>query len=105
MKRLLVLSVLFALLVAMVACSGGTDSPADGARTEQRFLSLGTAPPGGAFFPVGGAISEVLNEFRGDQPWEVTAEERSFHSGSVFCAPVELKVTCGNTTGKEDRKT
>jgi TRAP transporter TAXI family solute receptor len=38
------------------------------------FLSIGTAPPGGAFFVVGGAISEVLNEFKADQRWTVTAE-------------------------------
>jgi TRAP transporter TAXI family solute receptor len=35
-------------------------------------MSIGTAPPGGAFFPVGGAIAEVLNA-HGDG-WQVTAE-------------------------------
>lgn len=38
------------------------------------FLSIGTAPPGGAFFVVGGAISEVLNEQAGEYRWRVTAE-------------------------------
>jgi len=42
--------------------------------SERSFLSIGTAPPGGAFFVVGGAIGEVLNENRGDRDWEVTAE-------------------------------
>lgn len=39
-----------------------------------RFLSIGTAPPGGAFFVVGGAVSEVLTEHGADQGWRVTAE-------------------------------
>jgi uncharacterized protein len=38
------------------------------------FLSVGTAPPGGAFFVVGGAISEVLNEQADEYRWRVTAE-------------------------------
>jgi len=40
----------------------------------KQFLSVGTAPPGGAFFVVGSAIGEVLNANRGERPWEVTAE-------------------------------
>jgi hypothetical protein len=38
------------------------------------FLSLGTAPPGGAFFVVGGAIAEVLNEQGDTGRWRFTAE-------------------------------
>jgi uncharacterized protein len=38
------------------------------------YLSVGTAPPGGAFFVVGGAISEVLNEQAEEYRWRVTAE-------------------------------
>jgi hypothetical protein len=34
---------------------------------------MGTAPPGGAFFVVGGAVAEVLNE-SGAAGWQVTAE-------------------------------
>jgi TRAP transporter TAXI family solute receptor len=52
------------LALALVACGGDA---------ERRFLSVGTAPPGGAFYVVGGALAEVLGEF-GDQSWEVTAE-------------------------------
>ena len=44
---------------------------------ERVFLSLGTAPPGGAFFVVGSALAEVLNENRGDTGWNVTAEATS----------------------------
>jgi TRAP transporter TAXI family solute receptor len=59
------------LLLASVGCGGGSS------RTEDRgFLSLGTAPPGGAFFVVGGALAEVLNA-RPDEGWRVTAEATS----------------------------
>lgn len=35
---------------------------------------MGTAPVGGAFAVVGGALAEVLNEFRGDNNWRVQAK-------------------------------
>ena len=58
-------------LLALVGCGGGEET-GDQASTERRFLSVGTAPPGGAFFPVGGAIAEVLNAH--SEGWQVTAE-------------------------------
>ncbi len=57
------------ILVLLAACGGG-----EGGGPQKRFLSLGTAPPGGAFFVVGGAISEVLNLDGEAQAWEFTAE-------------------------------
>lgn len=48
-------------------CGGGAEPG-----STPRFLSLGTAPPGGAFFVVGGALAEVLGE--GDDGLRVTAE-------------------------------
>jgi TRAP transporter TAXI family solute receptor len=60
------------LLMIAVAAGCGSDDP--GGSAGRRFLSLGTAPPGGAFFPVGGAIAETLNENAGDAGWEATAE-------------------------------
>lgn len=38
------------------------------------FVSIGTAPPGGAFFVVGGAISEVLNAHSEGNRWQVNSE-------------------------------
>lgn len=61
------ITLLFAALV-FSACGGGNGGPAG----NTRFISIGTAPPGGAFFVVGGAIGEVLNEHGPD--WDVTAE-------------------------------
>lgn len=59
------------LAASVVACSGGS-----GGGTDRAFISVGTAPPGGAFFVVGGALAEVLNAQTG-QSWNVTAESTS----------------------------
>lgn len=60
----------------LIGCSAerGSDAPGESTKTpSRRFLSVGTAPPGGAFFVVGGAISEVLDATP-DTGWQVTAE-------------------------------
>lgn len=65
------------LILALVLALGGCGSSGDegeSAAPERRFLSVGTAPPGGAFFVVGGALSEVLSEFGADNGWQVTSE-------------------------------
>lgn len=62
------------LSVASLLLAGCTpDSSTDGSGKKQ-FLSVGTAPPGGAFFVVGGAIAEVLNAHSDGANWVVTAE-------------------------------
>ncbi len=63
--KLSTLVLLAALLVVSAGCGRGAG--------ERRFLSIGTAPPGGAFFVVGGALAEVLEQAGGDA-WRVTAE-------------------------------
>ncbi len=57
-------------LPALLSC-GGSGVPGEGGG--RQYISIGTAPPGGAFFVVGGALGEVLNQFGGDH-WEVTSE-------------------------------
>lgn len=54
------------------ACGGGGDTGPG-----RTFLSLGTAPPGGAFFVVGSALAEVINATGADQGFNVTAEATS----------------------------
>ncbi len=71
--RLVHTALFLVFTVTLIAC-GGTGGDGDSAAPERRFLSLGTAPPGGAFFPVGGAIGDVLNEFGADFGWQATAE-------------------------------
>jgi uncharacterized protein len=60
-----------AVLAGLVACGGG------GTGADRRFVSLGTAPPGGAFFVVGSALGEVLAGATGERGWQVTAESTS----------------------------
>lgn len=49
---------------ALVAgCGGGS-----------QFITVGTAPVGGVFFVVGGAIAEVLEANKGEHNWKVAAE-------------------------------
>ncbi len=65
-------------LLALLAACGGDSSSTDGSRgeaaPEQRFLSVGTAPTGGAFFVVGGALADVASRFGSGYGWNVTAE-------------------------------
>lgn len=51
---------LLLMCVTALACGGG--APGEGGGSAPAFLSMGTAPPGGAFFVVGGALAEVFNE-------------------------------------------
>ena len=62
-------ALLLILIGLVVGCGGepGSEAP------QRRFLSLGTAPPGGAFFVVGSALGEVL-QAHGPEGWQVTAE-------------------------------
>ena len=70
-------------LSLLFACSSGEQS--GGKSSGRSFLSIGTAPPGGAFFVVGGAIGEVLSAL--DQPREArNAFERAIEKDRVRLA-------------------
>lgn len=68
--HLLVASLVSVLCVAQVGCKSSGDS----ATGKREFISVGTAPAGGAFYTVGSAICEVVNENRGELNWRVNAE-------------------------------
>lgn len=59
-----------------IGCSKGTSSsdPTADVTTQRQFLSMGTAPVGGAFPVVGGAIAEVLNAHKDTIDWKVQAK-------------------------------
>jgi len=67
-------SFLLPLAAGLVLIAAGCSDRSAGTAGGARFISVGTAPPGGAFFVVGGALAEVLNEKKGERPWNVTAE-------------------------------
>lgn len=62
-------------LILLTACGGSSSDEPGGAdpAPAKRFLSLGTAPPGGAFFVVGSALADVAAAASGGA-WEITAE-------------------------------
>ena len=77
----LVLTVLLLTLASGIGCkpnNGGDLSGGGGGggvvAGKRQFLSMGTAPVGGAFPVVGGAIAEVLNEHKGSIDWKVQAK-------------------------------
>lgn len=43
-------------------------------RGDREFIAVGTAPVGGAFYTVGSAICEAVNEAQGERGWRVSAE-------------------------------
>jgi len=101
-----------ALVLSVICLTGcGQTQPQDGsARTGgKKFLSIGTAPPGGAFFVVGGAIGGVLNEHRGANDWDVTAEAtkgsqeniRRLASGELDLALANSAITYFAVRGEE----
>jgi uncharacterized protein len=53
-----------ASLVLLAGCGGG----------DREFIAVGTAPVGGAFYTVGSAICEVVNDTQGERGWRVSAE-------------------------------
>ena len=67
--------VAFLMLLLGTACSAGDSS--NDTQPSRVFLSTGTAPPGGAFFVVGSALAEVVNEFGSSYGYSVTAEATS----------------------------
>jgi TRAP transporter TAXI family solute receptor len=79
------------LLAAAVSCAPANDTP-------HQFISIGSAPPGGAFFIVGGALAEVLDQYG---PWSVTSEAtkgslesiRRLESGELEIALANSSIT------------
>lgn len=72
-RSILATLALVLIAVAVTAC-GPSETPPDGAAAtpERAFLSIGTAPTGGAFFIVGGALAEVADQHI--EGWTVSAE-------------------------------
>ena len=75
MRRLISLSSLIVVAMTLAACWDGGES--DDGKPASVFLSIGTAPPGGAFFVVGSALAEVINAYGITQGFNITAEATS----------------------------
>ena len=70
-------SVVLVLAGMLAACGGRGGGEGGDSAPARQFLSMGTAPPGGAFFVVGSALAEVVNETGADFGYNVTAEATS----------------------------
>lgn len=68
----------FSLCVLFVACAAATVAfsgcGGGSSEDEEQFITLGTAPVGGAFAPVGNALASELNANKGDANWKVQAK-------------------------------
>ncbi len=58
-------------VLLLIGCSKST-STSDGSGGQRQFISMGTAPVGGAFPVVGGAICDVLNQHKGPIDWKLS---------------------------------
>lgn len=67
---------LIVMLVYGVGCDNATkqNDTKEEKPQERQFISIGTAPFGGAFHPVGSAIANVVSKNMTEKDWEVTAE-------------------------------
>ncbi|MGH1366848.1 MAG: TAXI family TRAP transporter solute-binding subunit [Calditrichia bacterium] len=57
-------------LLILASCSGSEGEPT----AKRQFLSVGTAPQGGTFNVVGGAIAQVVNDVKSASNWQVSSE-------------------------------
>jgi TRAP transporter TAXI family solute receptor len=73
--RALFVSFTFLAAALVVSCGGSNETSDSG--TAPVFLSIGTAPPGGAFFVVGSALAEVITVTGVDERFSVTGEATS----------------------------
>ena len=67
----------FTVLIATLVVSCGGSNETSDSETAPVFLSMGTAPPGGAFFVVGSALAEVITETGVEEGFSVTGEATS----------------------------
>lgn len=73
-----VLAVIATIALAVnVGCDSDGGTAADGsggAKGQRQFVTVGTAPAGGAFAPVGNAIANVVDANKGDLNWVVSPQ-------------------------------
>ena len=74
-SHLSIIALILALSTGFGCDNAQKRQSAEGDKTAKRVhVSIGTAPTGGAFFVVGGAIASVVGDNNSEAGWEVTAE-------------------------------
>ena len=112
--RLLASTLMSISLVSLVGCGGSgesqpTASAGDRSTGKRNFISIGTAPIGGVFYTIGGAISDVLTQNKGNNNWSVAAEStggsmeniRRLDSGDIQFAVSNSSITYFAVRGEE----
>jgi TRAP transporter TAXI family solute receptor len=61
LKRSIVLLVALALLAAMAVGCGSSDPEGDTPQAQKQFINIATGGTAGTYFPLGGAMAEILN--------------------------------------------
>lgn len=85
------------LLICYILPFSGCGSGNSSAK-KRVFVTLGTAPVGGAFRPVGDAISSVLNENKGDNNWRVQSKGTKGSQQNIrMLAKDELQLAMSNS--------
>ncbi|GAB4136820.1 MAG: TAXI family TRAP transporter solute-binding subunit [Planctomycetaceae bacterium] len=99
----LVLPLALAVCLSLPGCGGG------GGESKNEFISIGTAGQGGAFYQVGAAIANVMNEHKDIGGWKkVTAEEtggslenlRRLESGDIQIGMTNSSISYLAASGK-----
>ncbi len=78
MKRLLIIAL---VLFFLPGCQSEPDQTGEGASGQTRFVTIGTGGVTGVYYPVGGAISKLINQKRDQYNVRTTVESTG---GSVF---------------------
>ncbi len=92
--------------LALAGCGGGDSGSGTGKR---EFVTIGSAPVGGAFYAVGGAISDVLNDASETYNWKANNEStggsmeniRSITTGDLQFAMSNSSITYFASRGEE----
>lgn len=109
--RPIVTGLLAALMLVVTGCNGGGDTTTStGGGQAPEFVSIGTAPVGGAFYNIGAAISDALNEQSAEGGWrQVNAEStggslenlRRLDSGEIQLGMANSSITYFAVRGEE----
>ena len=113
MKRnsLCFLAVVATSFIGFLGCEKPSTTGSDGG--QRQFITLGTAPLGGAFVPVGNAIATTVDENKGDLNWVVSSSAtkgtqeniRNLESGDLQVAMANAAISYFAVRGEGAWKT
>ncbi len=69
-SAILIMGTALLISAGTLGCNSGSGGGKSGGR---QFITIGTAPPAGAFAPVGNAVATILNDNKGEQDWKAQA--------------------------------